>query len=265
MRAPGETTAVAWTSTCPTASFPRNDHGADLGLRDQYAIDHGLGFVAADGAAPVDFSDVKLNLVAGAGGLAKLRFVDGEHQDNAFADAGAAVVRNDNGPCSLSHGLDDQYAGENRLVREMTLKHRLVIGNVLDAGRALVAIDVDDAIDHQKRIAVRQRLEDVRDFKCGELAPGRLVGNHGVVHQRRSPLLSLRRVATSRQKSLKLCAGAPATSLPAGISVATAARPRTTVPAPMVRWPLVPAPPPIRTPSSSTVEPESPAWPAIRQ
>src|ERR1019366_9718636 len=40
---------------------------------------------------------------------------------------------------------------------------RLVDGHVLDADGGFVAAHADDAIDHQERIAVRQRLQNSRD------------------------------------------------------------------------------------------------------
>ena len=41
---------------------------------------------------------------------------------------------------------------------KMPLEVRLVDGDVLDADAGFVAVDVADPVDHQERIAVRQRL-----------------------------------------------------------------------------------------------------------
>ena len=54
--------------------------------------------------------------------------------------------------------------GKTGLSGKMSLKLRLVDGHVLDADAAFVAADVDDAVDQQKRIAMRQHFEHSRDI-----------------------------------------------------------------------------------------------------
>ena len=69
----------------------------------------------------------------------------------------------------LRHAFDQQHAGHDRMVGKMTLELRLVEGHVLDADAGFVAADVDDPVDQQKRIAMRQRfqeLQDVHRFEC---------------------------------------------------------------------------------------------------
>ena len=51
--------------------------------------------------------------------------------------------------------------GKTGFSGKMAEELRFVEGHVLDADRVLVAAHVDDAIDHEERIAMRQRLEDV--------------------------------------------------------------------------------------------------------
>ena len=42
---------------------------------------------------------------------------------------------------------------------------RLVEGDVLDADGGVVAVDIDDPVDHQERVAVRQKLHDAFDVE----------------------------------------------------------------------------------------------------
>ena len=61
--------------------------------------------------------------------------------------------------------------------RKMPLKERLVDRDVLEADDALAFLDLEDAIDEQERIAVRQHLHDVFDGIHGGLP-------NGVLHER---------------------------------------------------------------------------------
>ena len=52
----------------------------------------------------------------------------------------------------------DQHARHDRRAGEMAREMRLVEGDVLDADGRLVAVDIDDPVDQQERIAMRQQL-----------------------------------------------------------------------------------------------------------
>src|SRR6185312_757391 len=64
----------------------------------------------------------------------------------------------------LRHALDQEHAGHHRVVRKVAEKLRLVDGDVLDADAGVVAADVDDAIDHDERVTVRQEPQDLADL-----------------------------------------------------------------------------------------------------
>src|SRR5690606_14395074 len=76
---------------------------------------------------------------------------------------------------------------------------RLVHRDVLDADAGIVAIDLDDAVDEQERIAVRNALHDPIDV--GDTEGFRRVG-HGI-------LISSCRAATSRLLMIIPKAGLP--------------------------------------------------------
>ena len=70
----------------------------------------------------------------------------------------------------------------------MTLEIRLVGGDVLDADGRAVAVHVDDAVDQEKRIAMRQKLEDVGDLRRPELRfHSALIHPHRLLGQMRHP------------------------------------------------------------------------------
>jgi hypothetical protein len=60
----------------------------------------------------------------------------------------------------LRHPLDQEYAGHDRLARKMAHEMRLVDSDILDADAELIAPNVAYPVDHQERIAVRQRPHD---------------------------------------------------------------------------------------------------------
>jgi hypothetical protein len=75
-------------------------------------------------------------------------------------------------PGRLRQPFDDEHPRHDRELREMPLEERLVDGHALDADGALVAIHVDDAVDHQEGIAMRQELHHPRDVSRAELLRG---------------------------------------------------------------------------------------------
>ena len=65
------------------------------------------------------------------------------------------------------HPIKITHAGHDGMAGEMALEIRLVDGDVLDAGARLLAIHVDDPVDQQEGIAVRQDLLNLRDIELG--------------------------------------------------------------------------------------------------
>lgn len=72
----------------------------------------------------------------------------------------------------LSQGFDDQHAGHNRMVGKMTLKKGVAHGDVLDADCPLAVFDLDDSINEQERIAVRNDLLNLSSIKQSALLSG---------------------------------------------------------------------------------------------
>ena len=108
----------------------------------------------------------------------------------------------------LRQALDDEHARHDRELREMPLEERLVDGDVLDADGALVAVHVDDAIDHQERIAMRQQLHHAPDIGRAELlvVPASVIVRARSATHRLTPLDVYQRLASRRRSALPLSA-----------------------------------------------------------
>ncbi len=160
------------------------------------------------------------------------------------ACAGSALSMHADRAGRLRHALDQQDAGKDRPRREMARELRLVEGDVLDADAGLVAVDLDDPVDEQKRIAVRQQLED----SAGCRRPASVVGvsvmsrtpKQSVGSARRSivagrfavfggnaiAMQAFFRVVISRNHSRIGLAGVPPQRAPGGTSLVDVARRR---------------------------------------
>ena len=132
---------------------------------------------------------------------------------------------------------------------------RLIEGDVLDADTLFVAANIDDPIDHEKRITVRQRLEHRGDV-------GGFQGFDGVVHGH-APIVRCRRrrrpfraravsaPCISRNHCLIGLAGEPNQRAPAGTLPCTPLTAAICAPSPMVTLLFTPTRAPSTTKSSS--------------
>src|SRR5229473_4457028 len=239
-------------------------HRAHVGFGCGYTVHHGVAVKPPHGLAPADAAHVILDGIAGHHRLAKLALVDGEKINRARLLC--AFDRLDTYHAGgLRHGLDHHHARIYRTLREMPEKRWFVEGDVLDADAAVIASDIDNPVDQQHRVAVRERLEDFIDVH--ELKSDRCL------HQSRpssfgSDVLSRTRrsIATiSRNHCLVGFAKWPPQRPLAGISSLTALIAVTWAPSPMRRWLLMPTLAPSATLSPIVRLPASPIWAASRQ
>src|SRR6476619_4671133 len=150
-------------------------HRTHVSLGRGYAVHLGVTMKPPHGLAPPDAAHVIFNGIAGHHWLAKLALVDGEKVNRARLLR--AFHRLDAYHASgLRHGLDHHHARIYRTLRKMPEKRRFVDGDVLDADPAVIASDIDDPVDQQHRIAVRERLQDLVDVH--ELEADRCLLHH---------------------------------------------------------------------------------------
>src|ERR1700675_3297846 len=164
----------------PTSPSSVRQHRANVGLGNRYTVDDGVAVKPPHGLAATDAAHVVFDGIAGHHRLAELALVNGEKIDRARL-LGAFDRQDADDAGGLRHGLDHHHTRIDRALRKMPLKCGLVEGDVLDTNAAVVAADVDDPIDQQHRVAMRQCLEDGIDVH-------QLKSDRCVRHSRPSPL-----------------------------------------------------------------------------
>src|SRR5262249_22873451 len=145
-----------------------DDDGTDFCLCDQIAIDERLRPEAPYASTIANLLHVIMNRIAGYHRAAESSLVDGHEIDERrlleFVDMPHAKRAS-----GLRPTFDQEHARHHRIAGEVALEIRLVSRDILDAGGRAVSVHVDDAVDKQKRIAMRQQLEDVGRFRPPQL------------------------------------------------------------------------------------------------
>ena len=148
------------TASCASNhAFGAHNHGFDGDL----PVYFGNGVEFADAAPAGQQLDFKDELVAGDDLAFETGFVyTGEEEEFVFLAAAFA----EDGECAagLRHGFDDEYAGHDGQVGEMTLELRLVHGDVFNRGQGFHRLEGGNAVELQKRIAVGDEFLDVFGF-----------------------------------------------------------------------------------------------------
>src|SRR5215470_14767465 len=117
---------------------------------------------------------------------------------------------------------------------------RLIERHVFDSDAVILAANIDDAIDHEKGVAMRQQPQNFADI--GDL--DRLAAHSSVPSVLRLRRTRRRSVATPRFHSITGSAGYPAQRPPGGICDMTPARAPIMAPSPIVTWSATPTWPP---------------------
>ena len=106
---------------------------------------------------------VILDPIAGLDRLAELHLVDRHEEDLLGLRLLGDLRRDADRAGRLRHALDQIDAGKDRPRGKWPVNCGSLIGDVLDADAGPVAVDLDDLVDQQKRIAMRQQLQDLHD------------------------------------------------------------------------------------------------------
>lgn len=149
--------SARWSAVC---FLTKGEH--ELGFADEFAVDGGGAFAFADGAAGAEDFDFQANLVAWFHLPLKAAVVDAGEKSEAAAVFFA--LQEDDG-ADLGERLDDQHAGHDRVFGEVAGEKRFVGADVFDADGALSFFDFQNAVNKQKRIAVRDDRLDLLDVK----------------------------------------------------------------------------------------------------
>src|SRR6516165_3459768 len=154
----------------------------------------------------------------------------------------------------LRHRLDDQHSRHDRPRREMALKKTFVDRHALDAGRPRVRHHVDNLVDHQKWMAMRDHFHDPLNIDLRDL----LLGASRIDHHLSFFRARRCNAAVCLMNSVSGTAGVPHTVAPAGMSRMIPLFAAIRTPRPICKWPASPPCPPTMTKSSSLVLPEIP-------
>src|SRR5258705_5075819 len=145
-----------------------DDHGADLGFGRNQPVDLGFAVEPPGAATTAHLAHVIADLVAGNDGPAEFRAVDA-HEVHELRLVGLARIVDAERARGLCQALDDEDPRHHREARKVALEEGLVYGHVLQADGGMVAIHVEDAIDEQKRIAMREQVQHPRNIGRAEL------------------------------------------------------------------------------------------------
>src|SRR5262245_17316139 len=252
--APGSTIAVGCTLELGIIRI--QNHGADLGFGDHLPVHFGFAIKPPGAAAAANLAHMVVKMVAGQHGLAKLGAVYPHEIDELRLVIGLEI-RHAQRPRRLRQSLDDQHARHDRETRKMPLKEGFVDGDALDADAAFIAIHFDQAVDQQKRVAMRQQFHDPRNVGAAQFLLGRLRFTHDPARtiprastiayssRRRGRRPSRFRAAICRAHSAMGTAGVLPMRAPAGTSSLACPPPAICAPEPTLMWPTAPDWPPI--------------------
>src|SRR5262249_18495590 len=71
----------------------------------------------------------------------------------------------------LSHRLQNEHSRHHRVARKMSLEELLVVGNVPDPYVALSLFELQESVDEEKRVTMRQGLQDLADAELHGQSP----------------------------------------------------------------------------------------------
>ncbi len=158
-----------------------NDLAHDRGVADEFSVDGDGAAHLYGSAAPVEDGYFDAELIAGGDGAAEAGVFD-TGEDHEFGVAVGDLVEEERA-AGLGDGFDHEDAGHDGVVGEVALKVGLVDGDVFDGDDALLALHLDNAVDEEEGIAVRQEGHDLEDVHrlLWRLFVGGLVGR-GFAH-----------------------------------------------------------------------------------
>src|SRR5690554_4636154 len=245
MTAEGSTIALAWIA----AAISGIDLGAeDVGTGHLAAVDAGDAAVQGHVADLAFERDLDVQAVARHHHVGEAGIVHLHQVGQPPHVAGAAARELGQHATALRHGLDHQYAGHHRAVREVALEIGLVRGHVLvGMDPARLRVEGHHAVQQQEGVAMRKHRPDALHANGErELALGHVFSLPSACTWRASASSCLKRAALLRQLRLSM-SGVPEEYSPGtSIDAVTRAIAVMVTRSQMLMWPTMPAAPPIR-------------------
>src|SRR5262249_23966213 len=143
----------------PISSSQLDFHGRDFRLSHQFTIHGSDALHLPEGAAPFEASKLHAQLIARLDGTLQLDVIESGEHENLFVASPATGTMRKNRP-HLRHRLTNQHAGHDRPIGKMAEKEMLIDRNIFDADDLFLAVNLQDSIDQQEWIAVRNMLKN---------------------------------------------------------------------------------------------------------
>ena len=123
-----------------------------------------IGRLREDRRSALDRPHEDIQLVARNDRLAEARFINAHEKDDLAFDVEIFRIGRESGG-RLRHRLDNEDARHDRLLWKVALEKLVAIAHAFDADRAFTSFDVDQLVDQQERVAMRQKLHDFVDVQ----------------------------------------------------------------------------------------------------
>jgi hypothetical protein len=159
--------ALEWIRDLPlvfirgTKRLPLDQRATDGGFASKFAVDRSGAMHLYRIAAPCNYFHFDPKLVTRDNHLAKLGALDaGKNHQLMVA---VRDLRHEQRAAGLGHGFYDQHPGHDGVAGEVSIEVRLVDADILEGNNALFRVDLDDPVDQQEGISMRQQRLDLRD------------------------------------------------------------------------------------------------------
>lgn len=127
-------------------------------MGNETALDRRNPLHLPERTAAFEASQFQAQLISGFYRPFKFHVVQsGEDKNLGIARPAPGIMGEDR--AYLGHRLADEYPGHDRTFGKMPLKEILIKGDILYTDDLPIAVDLDDAIDEQKRITMRKVVE----------------------------------------------------------------------------------------------------------
>jgi hypothetical protein len=153
---------VAHRSACRTRRFRVQESEEDLPFGGEFSVDGGSAGTSSDIATDLTDLNFEPQGIAGANWSLETHPIDAS-EEGCFVPI-LRVAEEGNGT-DLGQCFDDEYTRHHRISGKVTDEERLVDRHIFDADGALPPFDLDDAIDQEKGIAVRNDLLNLPGFQ----------------------------------------------------------------------------------------------------
>src|SRR5439155_26699507 len=133
--------------------------GKQNSLGRQFGADVDFSFHFPDDGLTANHFHHNPHLIARDDRPPEFGFIDTHEVDKGFAEVGVLFKQAQN-RAGLRHGFDRQNPWHDRRARKMAAEEWLVDGDVLERDDTFIRVDLENAVDQEKRIPMRKNPHD---------------------------------------------------------------------------------------------------------